>query len=71
MSKLNFDKIIPLFEADQEFSLTESQYKQSVGKPLPKNFYYLKNESALAKEARKYGYKIEIKEKTVCLKKVI
>ena len=71
MAKLNFEKLTPLFEAKQEFSITESQYKKSVGKPLPKDYYYLKNKSALAKEAKKYGYEIEIKEKTVCLKKVI
>ncbi|MBE6895494.1 MAG: hypothetical protein E7477_00190 [Ruminococcaceae bacterium] len=71
MAKLNFEKIIPLFEASQEFSLTESQYEKSVGKALPKDYYYLKNKSALAKEAKKYGYQIEIKEKTVCLKKAV
>ena len=69
MAKLNFEKLIPLFQANQEFSLTESQYEKNVGKKLPKNFYYLKNDSALAKEAKKYGYYIEIKEKTICLKK--
>lgn len=69
MAKLNFEKITPLFEADQEFSLTESQYLKSVGYPLPKDSYYLKNKSALANEARKYGYQVEIKEKVVCLKK--
>lgn len=71
MAKLNFEKIIPLFEADQEFSLTESQYLKNVGQPLPKDYYYLKNKSALAKEAKKHGYQIEIQEKTVCLKKII
>ena len=71
MAKLNFQKLIPLFESSQEFSLTESQYEKSVGKSLPKNFYYLKNQSALAKEAKKYGYYIEIKEKTICLRKAI
>ena len=71
MPKLNFEKLTPLFEANQEFSLTESQYEKSVGKPLPRDYYYLKNKSALANKARKYGYYIEIKEKTICLKKVI
>ena len=71
MAKLNFERLIPLFEANEEFSLTESQYQKSVGKSLPKDYYYLKNKSALANEAKKYGYCIEIKEKTVCLKKVI
>ena len=71
MPKLDFKKITPLFEANQDFSLTESQYEKSIGKPLPRNYYYLKNQSALAKEAKKHGYQIEIIEKTVCLKKVI
>lgn len=71
MAKLNLEKLIKLFEANQEFSLTESQYEKSVGKTLPKNQYYLKNNSALAREAKKYGYHIEIKERTVCLKKVV
>lgn len=69
MAKRNFEKLIPLFEANEEFSLTESQYEKSVGKPLPKDFYYLKNKSALSKKAKEYGYCIEIKEKTICLRK--
>ncbi len=69
MAKLNFDNLAPLFESNQDFSLTESQYKKSVGKPMPKGTYYLKNTSALAREAKKHGYVIEIKEKTICLKK--
>lgn len=71
MSKLNFGKLDALFQAGQEFSLTESQYQKSVGKPLPKDTYYLKTRSALANEAKKHGFQIEIKEKTICLKKAI
>jgi len=71
MAKLNFEKLAPLFEAKQDFSLTESQYEKSVGKTLPKDYYYLKNKSAFANEAKKYGYRIEIKEKTICLKRVV
>ena len=71
MAKLNFERLVPLFEANEEFSLTESQYQRSVGKTLPKDGYYLKNKSALAKEAKKHGYYVEVKERTVCLKKVV
>lgn len=69
MAKLSFEKLIPLFEANEEFSLTESQYEKSVGKALPKDFYYLKNRSALAKTATEYGYSITVTEKTVCFQK--
>lgn len=67
MGKLKVDKLLPLFEAKEDFSLTEKQYEKSTGKPLPKGYYYLKNKSALANLAKKYGYIIEIKEKTLCL----
>ena len=71
MPKLNFEKLIPLFLTNKEFSLTEKQYKKEVGTDLPKDNSYLKNKSALAKEAKKYGYYIEITEKIICLKKAI
>ena len=69
MAKRDFSQLTSLFEANQDFSLTESQYLKSVGATLPKGFYYLKNKSALAQEAKKYGYKLDIKEKTVCFMK--
>lgn len=69
MAKLKFEKLVPLFEANEEFSLTETQYKNNVGQDLPKDFYYLKNKSALARTAKEYGFFIEINEKTICLKK--
>lgn len=71
MSKMNFENLVSLFEANQEFSLTESQYEKSVGKALPKDIYYLKNKSALSRKAKEYGYCITVKEKTICLKKAV
>ncbi len=69
MSKRNFDKLMPLFESGEEFSLTEMQYQKNTGYSLPKEIYYLKNKSAFAKIASQYGYYITVKEKTICLKK--
>lgn len=69
MPKINFNKLTPLFEAGEDFSLTESQYKKNTGYSLPKEIYYLKNKSAFSKLARQYGYDITVKEKTICLKK--
>ena len=68
---IDFSKITPLFAANQDFSITENQYLKSTGHTMPKNTNYLKNKSALAKEARKHGYLIEVKERTICLKKNI
>lgn len=63
MAKLNFERLIPLFEANEEFSLTESQYQKSVGKSLPKDYYYLKNKSALANEAKNTDTVLKLKKK--------
>jgi len=69
MKNPKFEKIIPLLEAGESFSLTESQYLQKTGVPLPKNIYYLKCNSALSKTAKAYGYCITVTERTICLKK--
>lgn len=69
MGKPKFDKLFPLFEANENFSLTEKQYEKSTGAALPKDYYYLKNRSAFSKLAKKYGYVVEINEKTVSLRK--
>ena len=69
MKKPIFEKLLPLLESGEEFSLTETQYLQKTGATLPKNIYYLKNNSAFSKKAKEYGYDITVKEKTICLKK--
>ena len=69
MKHPNFDKLYPLFESGEDFSLTEAQYKQSTGVSLPKNNRYLQQESALARIAKENGYKVVITERTVSLKK--
>ena len=69
MKKPKFDKLTHLFESYEDFSLTEKQYLQSTGSTLPKNQNYLINSSALSKIAKQYGFKIEIIEKTICLKR--
>lgn len=71
MGKPDFKKLLALFEANEDFSLTESQYLKSTGATLPKDIYYLKKRSALSKVAKNYGFDISIKEKTICLKKVL
>lgn len=65
MKKPNLKGIDSLFSSGKSFSLTESQYYKETDATMPKDFYYLKNRSAIAKLAKKYGFKIEIKEKTI------
>lgn len=70
MAKPIFDKILNLFESGQDFSLTERQYLQQTGAPLPKSTYYLKKRSALSKVANDHGYYITITERTISLKRI-
>ena len=55
MSKTDFSKIEELLNATNNFSLSERQYKQLVGKEMPKDSYYLTHKSALARFAKSKG----------------
>lgn len=70
-NKVDFSKFLPLLESNEEFSITEKQYLKNTGRTLPKDTYYLKHCSALSKEVEKYGYEIEVKERTIILKKAV
>ncbi len=67
--KPDLKEINKLLLSGKNFSLTESQYFKSTGLNIPKSKYYLKNKSAVYKDAEKYGYVIELQEKTLIFKK--
>ena len=67
--KPNLTSLVNLFESGEDFELTDNQYEKKTGAPLPKYKYYILNQSALAKEAQKYDYELELIEKKVILKK--
>lgn len=70
-NSVDFSKIIPLLESNEEFSITEKQYLKNTGREMPKGTYYLKHCSAFSREAKKHGYSIEVNERTIILKKAI
>lgn len=69
MNKPNLSSIESLLSTGNKFALTETQYHKETSATMPKNFYYLKNHSAIAKLAKRYGFKIEIQEKTILFEK--
>lgn len=69
MSRPDLTKITALMEANEDFSITETQYQKSTGTNMPKSTYYLKKNSALSRLAKKYGFSIEVQERTISLKK--
>lgn len=60
MKRPNLLPIIELLEKGEDFELTNQQYKKKTDVDFPKDKYYAKNRSAVAKIAAKYNYKIEI-----------
>lgn len=66
----NLEKIAALVSKGQYIELTDAQYEEKTGVPLPKDAYYLKTRSALAHLCRKNGYAIKVQEKRVFLRKV-
>lgn len=65
----NLSNLLPLFEADSNFTLTETEYKKMTGANLPQNTKYIEEKSALSKYAEKLGYKVTVKERTVLLER--
>ena len=68
--KPNLSELLPLFEAQSDFSLTETQYTEKTGAALPKDSYYLLKKSAVAKAAMGKGYEILLNERTILFKKI-
>ncbi len=69
MNKPNLSSIESLLSTGKKFALTETQYHKETSATMPKSFYYLKNNSAVAKLAKRYGFKIELQEKTILFEK--
>ncbi len=62
-------ELLPLFEAQADFSLTETQYAEKTGATLPKDSYYLLRKSAVAKAAAQHGFALFVNERTISFKK--
>ncbi len=65
-----FTELISLFESNTDFSLTEEQYEEMTGAPLPKETNYLLKKSAVAKRAVEHGFQLVLNERTISFKKI-
>ena len=61
----DFAKLERTMEAREDFSLTRSQYRDSTGRNLPKEKWYIENRSAVAFCAREYGFRVEVVPETI------
>lgn len=62
--KPSFAEFDELFRM-KKFELTDSEYEKKTGVRLPKDKYYLLNNSAIAKKCREHGYKLTLIEKRI------
>ncbi|MDE6656955.1 MAG: hypothetical protein K2J88_00020 [Oscillospiraceae bacterium] len=69
MPRPELEKIIELLKSGEPFSLTNSQYKNKTGLPIPKNNAYVVRDSAVARKAKEYGYKVKVQERTISFEK--
>lgn len=56
--KLELSALDDLFARGEDFELTDSQYEEKIGRPLPKNASYIKSKSPLAHKALEQGFTI-------------
>ena len=69
MSKPDLSKIEKLLNSGEDFTLNDAQYKSKTGLSIPKNPYYLIKNSAIAKLAKRYGFRISHQERKISFEK--
>ena len=70
MGRPKVNKLDHLFETNKEFTLSEDDYKRITGEYLPKSGnYYICHRSAIARQAKKFGYTIVVNTKILTFKK--
>ena len=67
--KPDFTEISKMLNKGQDIELTDAKYETLTGTPLPKDKYYLKNNSKISSLAKEKNYSITVIEKKIVLKK--
>ena len=70
MRKPDLEKIQAKLLKGDSFELSEQQYRTQTGADFPKNLYYARNNSAVARKAKEYGYTLEIQPKKIRFVKI-
>lgn len=74
--KLDLAPLNGLFAKGKDFELTDFEYEEKIGKPLPGDTDYIKSRSPLAKKAKEHGFTIAavmnqpVVQRTVIFKKI-
>ena len=68
--KLDFSAFEAQLSSGKSFEITDWEYQQKVGQPMPKTKSYLKNTSPLADLAHEYDYRLEIADEAIVMRKI-
>ena len=70
--KLELNELNDLFAANRNFELTDAQYEERVGKPLPQTKQAITGKGTpLGRKAAEYGFKIHVEERLMIQRVVI
>lgn len=70
--RMNLDELNSFFLGGMDFELTDAQYQEKVGKPLPKNTASITGKTTpIGRKAAENGFKIQIKETPVIQRTLI
>lgn len=70
--KMELDELNDLFAANRDFELTDAQYEERVGKPLPQTKQAITGKNTpLGRKAAEYGFKIHVEERLMIQRVVI
>jgi len=60
MRNPKLESIAKMLDKGSDFELTALEYKRKTGADFPKDKYYAEKRSAIAREAAKHGFRIEV-----------
>ena len=70
--KMELNELDDLFAENRNFELTDTQYEELVGKPLPKSKQAITGKNApLRRKATEYGFGISVEERVLLQRVVI
>lgn len=69
--KLDLSLLLQMFESEEDFNISSSEYERIVGKAMPETEDYFLYKSPVAKAAREHGYKIRLENRRIVQKNIV
>lgn len=69
--RIDLSLLEPMFNAGNDFELSQSEYERIIGKAMPETDSYLKYGSPVAKMAKDKGYMLQVEKKVAVQKTLV